>query len=254
MLKTLTLSVLLLFLFASAAVAQEFPSISQFAVNLDVKDEEAKEGDILSITKDGLQRSSVAYDVATFGVIVSAPVISTEPRSDSTSAVASGGVAQVKVSAKSGNIAIGDYIATSEEAGVGQKATKGGYVLGRALASYEKADSVEAIPVEVDIKYTDITEGSAVSRGKGLLGLISDPENFKNFLRYLAGFLIGLVTLIGAVYAFVKFLTNGIVALGRNPMAKKTIISSMILSGFVISLLALSGFGVALYIIGFRGF
>ena len=36
MLKTLTLSVLLLFLFASVAVAQEFPSISQFAVNLEI--------------------------------------------------------------------------------------------------------------------------------------------------------------------------------------------------------------------------
>ena len=60
--------------------------------------------------------------------------------------------------------------------------------------------------------------------------------------------------MIGTVYAFVKFLTNGITALGRNPMAKKTIISSMVLSGFVISLLSIFGFGVSLYIIGFRGF
>ena len=254
MLKTLTLSVLLLFLFASAAVAQEFPSISQLAVNLEIKDDQAKEGDILSITKEGLVRSAVAYDISTFGVIVASPVISVEPRSDSTAAVASGGVAQVRVSTKAGTIAVGDFIATSDDAGVGQKATRGGYVLGRALANYEKADSVGAIPVEIDIKYADAADGSASGGKKSLLGLISEPENFKNFLRYLAGFLIGFVTLVGTVYAFVKFLTNGITALGRNPMAKKTIISSMVLSGFVISLLALSGFGVALYIIGFRGF
>ena len=208
----------------------------------------------MSITKEGLVRSSTAYDIVTFGVIVNSPVISIEPRSDSTSAVATIGVAQVKISTKAGNIAVGDFIATSDDAGVGQKATKGGYVLGRALGSFDKSDRIETIPVEINIKYADAVDGSANGEKKGLLGLLSDPENFKNFLRYLAGFLIGFVTLVGTVYAFVKFLTNGITALGRNPMAKKTIISSMILSGFVITILAISGFGVALYIIGFRGF
>jgi len=254
MLKTLPLIFLFLVLSASFAFAQEFPSISQLAVNLEIKDDQAKEGDILSITKEGLVRSAVAYDISTFGVIVASPVISVEPRSDSTSAVASGGVGQVKVSTKAGSIAVGDFIATSDEAGVGQKATQSGYVLGRALANYDKSDGVETIPVEIDIKYADAAGGSASGGKKGLLGLISEPENFKLFLRYLAGFLIGLATLVGAVYAFVKFLTNGITALGRNPMAKKTIISSMVLSGFVISLLSVFGFGVALYIIGFRGF
>ncbi|KKR86202.1 MAG: hypothetical protein UU34_C0019G0010 [Candidatus Curtissbacteria bacterium GW2011_GWA1_41_11] len=254
MLKT---AAFVIFLFISATYgifAQGLPSISQFAVNLQIKDDQAKEGDILSITKEGLVRSSTAYDIVTFGVIVNSPVISIEPRSDSTSAVATIGVAQVKVSTKAGNIAVGDFIATSDDAGVGQKATKGGYVLGRALGSFDKSDRIETIPVEINIKYADAVDGSANGEKKGLLGLLSDPENFKNFLRYLAGFLIGFVTLVGTVYAFVKFLTNGITALGRNPMAKKTIISSMILSGFVITILAISGFGVALYIIGFRGF
>ena len=187
-------------------------------------------------------------------MFVASPVISIEPRSDSTSAVASGGVAQVIVSTKAGSIAVGDFITTSDNPGVGQKATKGGYVLGRALANYEKADSVGAIPVEIDIKYADAGSGSASGGFKGFLALISQPENFQNFLRYLVGFLIGAATFVGAVYAFVKFLTNGIVALGRNPMAKKTIISSMVISGLVIVVLAIGGFGVALYIIGFRGF
>ena len=254
MLKVLSAIFLFFVLSASSAFAQGLPSISQFAVNLEIKDDQAKEGDILSITKEGLVRSAVAYDISTFGVVVASPVISVEPRSDSTSAVASSGVAQVKVSAKAGIIAVGDLIATSDDAGIGQKATKDGYVLGRALANYEKTDSVGAIPVEIDIKYAGPALGSASGEIKGLLALISQPDNFRNFLRYLAGFLIGFATLIGAVYAFVKFLTNGITALGRNPMAKKTIISSMVLSGLVISLLALSGFGAALYIIGFRGF
>jgi len=254
MLKVLSAIFLFFVLSASSAFAQGLPSISQFAVNLEIKDDQAKEGDILSITKEGLVRSTTAYDISTFGVIVASPVISVEPRSDLTSAVASTGVAQVKVSTKAGSIAVGDFIATSDDAGVGQKATKGGYVLGRALGNYDKSDGVETIPVEIEIKYVDVASGGASGGIKGFLALISQPENFRNFLRYLAGFLIGAATFIGAVYAFVKFLTNGIVALGRNPMAKKTIISSMVLSGFVIVVLAIGGFGVALYIIGFRGF
>lgn len=254
MLKALPFIVLLFFLSIGYVFAQEFPSISQFATNLEIADNEAETGDIISITKDGLVRSSIAYDVAIFGVVVSSPVISIEPRSDLTSPVASTGVAQVKVSANGGNIEIGDFITTSDNAGVGQKATKGGYVLGKALENYDKQDVAGAIPVEINIAYVDIPISAGGSGIKGLLALISQPENFRNFLRYLVGFLIGMVTFVGAVYAFVKFLTNGIVALGRNPMAKKTIITSMVFSGFVISLLAISGFGVALYIIGFRGF
>src|SRR3989344_1189281 len=254
MLKTLTLSALLLLLSVSATLAQDLPSISQFAVNLEVADSEAGAGDIISITKEGLVRSKTAYDIAVFGVVVASPVISVEPRTDSTSAVASTGVAQVKVSAKGGKVEIGDLITTSDDAGVGQKATTSGYVLGKALENYDKTDAVSAIPVEISIRYADIPISAGVSGIKGLLALISEPENFRNFVRYLAGFLIGAATFIGAVYAFVKFLTNGIVALGRNPMAKKTIISSMVLSGFVIVVLAIFGFGVSLYIIGFRGF
>jgi len=254
MLKALTLSAFLLFIFVSAVFAQELPSISQFAVNLEISDKDAKEGDIIAITKEGLRRSTTAYDVAIFGVVVGSPVISVEPRSDVTSAVASTGVARVKVSTKAGNIQIGDYVTTSDEAGVGQKATTAGYVLGKALENYDKTDSVSTIPVEISIRYADIPVSAGGTGIKSLLAMLSEPENFRNFVRYLAGFLIGAATFAGAVYAFVKFLTNGITALGRNPMAKKTIISSMVLSGFVISLLALSGFGVALYIIGFRGF
>jgi len=254
MLKTAAFVILLFISVTFGASAQELPSISQFAVNLEVADSEAGAGDIISITKEGLVRSKTAYDIAVFGVVVASPVISVEPRTDSTSAVASTGVAQVKVSAKGGKVEIGDLITTSDDAGVGQKATTSGYVLGKALENYDKTDAVSAIPVEISIRYADIPISAGVSGIKGLLALISEPENFRNFVRYLAGFLIGAATFIGAVYAFVKFLTNGITALGRNPMAKKTIISSMVLSGFVISLLALSGFGVALYIIGFRGF
>lgn len=254
MLKTAAFVILLFISVTSGTFAQKLPSISQFAVNLEIADNEAETGDIISITKDGLVRSTTAYDIATFGVVVSSPVISIEPRTDSTSAVASTGVAQVKVSVKGGNIEIGDFITTSDDPGVGQKATTSGYVLGKALENYDKQDAIEAIPVELNVNYVDIPIASGASGIKGLLALISQPENFRNFLRYLVGFLIGFATLVGAIYAFVKFLTNGITALGRNPMARKTIISSMILSGFVIVVLAIGGFGAALYIIGFRGF
>lgn len=251
-LRILILILFIDFIAIQAVFAQGMPNLGGVAVNVEVADNEAEAGDILLISKDGLTRTETEYDVATYGVIVASPILSVEPRTDATKAVITSGIAEVKVSAADGAIEVGDFISSSGTLGVGQKATRSGYVLGKALEAYDSSD-VGLIPVEVNIGFGDPT-GTGAGTATGRIGeLLSDPENFQLFLRYALAFIIAMATFIGATYAFVKFMTNGIVAIGRNPLAKKTIVGGMIINGLVIVVLAIGGFGIAAAIIGLWG-
>jgi len=229
--------------------AQNLPSLGGVAINVEVADSEAVEGDIISITKDGLKRTAVAFDALLYGVVVGTPVLSVQPKTDETKSILSSGIANVKVSLETGTIEIGDFITSSDKAGVGQKAKISGYVLGKALAKYDDNTKIGLIPVEVNIGYADIAEG-----GKGfkayITSLLNNPENFRNFLRYTLGLVIGIVTAVGSIFAFVKFISTGLTALGRNPLAKGTIIGGMVIAALVVVILTIAGFGVAIAIIG----
>src|SRR3990167_2993231 len=110
MLKALPAIFLFLVLSASFAFAQDLPSLGGVAVNVEVADSEATNGDIISITKEGLKRSNVSYDIQMYGVIAAAPVLSVQPKTDKTKALVSSGIAEVKVSASGEAIEVGDYI------------------------------------------------------------------------------------------------------------------------------------------------
>src|SRR3989344_9017986 len=96
--------------------AQDLPSLGGVAVNVEIKDSDVRQGDIISITKDGFKRSVTEYDVLIFGVVVNAPILSVEPRDDSTRSVLSSGETLVRVSGANGEIAEGDLITTSVQA------------------------------------------------------------------------------------------------------------------------------------------
>ena len=225
------------------------------AVNVEVKDEDVQAGDIISLTKEGLVRTAAGYDVSMYGVVSAAPILSVEPKTDTSKSVISSGETDVRVSTKNGAIEVGDFITSSEDAGVGQKATESGYVLGKALKAYS-GDSVGTVPVAVSLGYATITtdKGPAAAAGSFLQRLaeaISDPDKFGVYLRYFVAGVVGLISVFGAIFAFIRFMNTGLEAIGRNPLAKKTIVGGMILSGIVVAVLAASGLGIAASIIRF---
>src|SRR3989344_3248917 len=143
----------LVFLFLPiSALAQEF-SDGQIATNVEVTDTGAGVGDILSITGDDtLVRSTSEYDQKIFGVIVENPAVVLNKGTSRTKPILSEGEAQVKGSTAGGNIEVGDLITTSAESGIGQKASKEGMVVGKALASFSESSTV-TIPVLINIHY-----------------------------------------------------------------------------------------------------
>ena len=138
---------------------------------------------------------------------------------------------------------------------MGVKATASGYVLGKALAKYDDSGKTGLIPAEVNIGYVDITGAGTTGRAidnlaNALANIIQNPEKFPSLLRYIIAFLIAIFTFLGATYSFIKFVSAGITAMGRNPLAKGTIIAGMVLSGTVVAVLAVAGFGAAAFILG----
>src|SRR3989344_5059057 len=127
------------FVLAPPAFSQS--SLSGIAVNVAISGEGVAEGKIVAASKDGFRLAAQADEVAIYGVVVSSPVISVRPKEDNTFAVLSSGEAQVLVGAKAGVIEEGDMITVSADVGVGQKATKSGYVIGKALAPYDKHEA-----------------------------------------------------------------------------------------------------------------
>ncbi len=253
----LLLGFFVLVIFPFKVFAQAPAALGGVAVNVEMKDRDAVPGDIISVTKDGLVRSAVAYDPLMYGVVSAAPILSVEPKTDTSKSVISTGETDVRVSTKNGAIEIGDLITGSADVGVGQKATESGYVLGKALKAYNDS-SVGTIPVAVSISYVAITAkegtGPAAAAGSFLQRLaeaISNPDKFGIYLRYLVAGLVGLISVAGGIFAFVRFMNTGLEAIGRNPLARKTIVGGMILSGVVVLVLAASGLGIAAAIIRF---
>lgn len=230
-------------------------SINGIANNIEVTDTEAKPGDILIKEENGnVVRASKPFDNRIIGVVVEFPVMSSGGKSENTLSVLSGGWAVVNVTAERGEIKIGDFITSSEKSGVGQKADTAGFILGRSLGNYSDSSKDGTVLVLVNIGL--YASGPNVSGALGALlsSLTVGFQNSQNFplvLRYLLASLISLVTFIISAFSFVKFMRYGLEAIGRNPLAKRTIISGMILNAVIVGVLALAGFGIAVAIVAF---
>ena len=242
----LSLSIFGFTFFVGHAGAQVVANPQGLAVNVEIAGSDVREGDIISVTKEGYVKATQPYDSLIFGVVVSAPILSVKEKSDSTKPVVSSGEAYVLVSTSNGEIKEGDLITSSTTAGVGQKATSVGYTVGKALSEYKDSSKAGLIPVIVNIGYGG---GSGAGGGGGslfsLIGIVTNPENS----RFVLAAIVAILLLISVTVAFIRLISSGITAIGRNPLARATIIRGMVIAAFVIAILAIAGVGAIIAII-----
>jgi F0F1-type ATP synthase membrane subunit c/vacuolar-type H+-ATPase subunit K len=215
-----------------------------------------KDGDVVTYKDGKYSLSSTAYDGGLFGVISSKAVLSivdTELSMDPTAKlVVSAGDVPVSVSTMGGDIKKGDYVTSSSVAGVAQKATKGGYVLGWAMEDYTASSTSEigTIYVSVNIRSTyedaNVRVNLVEALRSGSLAPFTTPIAS---LRYiLAALIIGASFVIG-FSSFGKMSGSSIEALGRNPLAKKAVRSVVIFNFFMTFIIMLVGLILAYLIL-----
>jgi F0F1-type ATP synthase membrane subunit c/vacuolar-type H+-ATPase subunit K len=257
----------LLLLILIVTVFTPKPALSQglnVAATYLINDNQAVGGDILITSPDGIKRSSISYDSKILGVLVDNPLIVLRDQDPTKKPILSAGEAIVNITDFNGEIKRSDYVTTSPLAGEGMKGVQSGYVVGIALedSSYNgqtsviqgKASKLGTVKVAVKIEYAEITTARNNIRLLNDLAAVlyrssQDPEKFINILRYIIAGLIAIIAFTVGFISTARAFTKTIESLGRNPLAQKSIYTSVAIHVFLTITAELIAFAVIFTIV-----
>lgn len=228
---------------------------SGISTYITINDKQVVDGDLISFAKNGYKRSNVAFDPSFVGVISDKPAIEMErvPPGQNQKAIISEGKVYARVSiTEGGEIKAGDILTTSETPGIGQKANKEGYIIGEALESYNPSDKNRVGKILVNLHPGFNTEGTDL-RSNLLdnlnLALTSPFLSPVNTLRYIFAIILGIISIAAGFLFFGRVTSRGIEALGRNPLASKMIIFSIIINLLLTFVIISAGIAIAYFIL-----
>lgn len=232
----------------------------------DFPDAEISDGDIVIYTpENGITRANSPLDIHIFGVYQSTPSAVYRKVDGTGIPVARQGSAKTNVTTLNGPIQAGDHITSSEIPGYGAKSTTSGQTLGVAVESFGDQDGQTfeyqgrnfrsgQILVALDIEYAELTSPRDLNRffsflGANLLQNIQDPKQFGQAIKYILSGLIVLVAIIFSMIILLRSIPKSIEAIGRNPLAKQSIILSIALNVFIVVVLTAGAMIAALVIL-----
>lgn len=242
------------FLLLSPLVNPTFAQTSSgIAISLTINDKNVKDGNIISSTNKGYILSTIAYDPNTYGVMTENPALYLQDAQiPGSKPVMTSGKAYVLVTTLNGKIEKNDLIASSTLPGVGQKATINGFILGTALEAYNNSNPKAVGKILVAIK-PNYNNSFGDSRGNIFVifknGLNPYPLSQLTSLRYLLAFLIVVLSFIIGIVYFGRIARTGIEAMGRNPLARRTIQLNIILNLILMVVIIFMGLGLAYFIL-----
>jgi hypothetical protein len=195
-------------------------------------------GTMVSLTGTGTVKPASPGDTTLVGVATSQPVLQLTADGTGTIQVAIGGTAQVLVSDINGPVKAGDHIAASPLSGIGMKALQSGDVVGTAgsdlaaaktttrtvadSAGHPTAVKVGLVPVAVNVEHYSAAAANALSAFVPSFlqdvanAIAGKPVSPVRVLLALALMLLGFITVIIVLNAAIR---NGLIAIGRNPLA-----------------------------------
>jgi len=136
------------------------------------------------------------------------------------------GKAYVLVSGENGGLKSGDFITSSEIAGVAVKALKSGYVLGTAIEDWEPVNpsNTTSLLISVSIKPSVLSTSASSNlielSKQGLESVFMTPLSA---LRYIVAGAILIISVSFGLSHFGKLAKSGVEAVGRNPLASRAI-------------------------------
>lgn len=223
------------------------------AVSYELQGENIQDGDVICAYEGGYTQCNAGYDPKMYGLVSNTPAVSLQNTTlENSKPVITTGKAMVRVSSQNGTIKAGDFITSSPKGGIAMKADKSGYVLGTALEDYndENPDNTGNIVVSIGIRPAVLTPGAAAN----LLELIKQGIDAAFYspisaLRYiLAAFVVSSAFILGFVY-FGRVARSGVEALGRNPLASRSIQFGIFTNAFLMFVIVGVGVGISYLIL-----
>jgi len=231
--------------------AQE--SATGIAVKINVKGTNIKEGEIICLIEKVFSPCKKEYDSSISGITVDNPTAGFDVAgSEDFKYLLSSGKALVRVSSKNGNISEGDYITSSDMAGVGEKAIKNGFVIGVALEDFSESDVSQVGTILVSLQIHSAS-GIGTARSsliqilrEGAKGAVVEPLDY---LRYIFALLVVMASFVMGFIYFGGVARTGVEAIGRNPLAARVIQRNMILHIITTIGIIAVGFAIAYLIL-----
>lgn len=227
-----TLLSMVIFVALVSPVFAADPLSEGIAIDLEIDGKLLPEGSIISLINGKYRLSNIPYDGSVYGIITDHPsILFKDLASAKKRPVITMGKAIVRVSTVNGLIKVGDLITTSAIPGVGQKAKENGYVIGIAGQDYLNKDpnKIGTIYATLHLNYgfvsTDIRDNLVNMLKNGARAPFTSPINT---LRYLAAGIIAMLTFAGGFWFFGRVSGHGIEAVGRNPLARRYILLSIL--------------------------
>ncbi len=214
-----------------------------------------REGYLVSQIDGQFSLSEVSYDSNFAGVVTSNPsvVFQTEDRPENSYPITSEGTVIVYVLNINGDIKKGDLITTSEVPGIGMKSTQSGFVIGVAQEDAPTSNNPnEAFPIEASLKVRYATDTKNVRTSVYDIYNLSAIATYQDpilVVKYLVASVTMILTLVAAFWYFGKVAQKGIEALGRNPLAAKSIRFNIVLNLLVIVVIVGAGIGAVVLIL-----
>jgi F0F1-type ATP synthase membrane subunit c/vacuolar-type H+-ATPase subunit K len=212
-------------------------SAQNISLTLIVEDIPSGPANGLIVIQDGAsyKLSSVRGDSRMIGIITESPSFSGRKSNNPKAYYVNGsGTSVVRATNKNGKITKGDYLTSSDVKGVAIKTADSEFTIGVAQEDFDSADGL----IKIDIKPSFFQGNSSVN--KSLINVIrSGSQSFSltpiNSLRYVLAAIIGIASFLFGFSIFSKISGSGIQALGRNPLARKTIEFNIIIE-FILNL------------------
>lgn len=251
---------LLIAFFAFTWSARLSPLVAQLqdlgttvATYVSIPEGEPENGNIVSSGEEGYKLTDTPYDSALAGVIVLNPAVSINTVGEErTYPIVSTGEALITVTTSNGEIQVGDPITSSDTSGIGQKATNPGYVIGTAQQGYASDDPSEVgrILVSLNTKYAYPNPNNRPSIWD--IFNITAQASYQQpsvFIKYAIAAIVIVIAFLVGFLSFGRIASNGIAALGRNPLASRTIQLGIVFNVFVTLSIIFAGLALAYLII-----
>lgn len=206
---------------------------------------EILDGSLICSSGAGSIVCSNAYDPSVMGVYTESPSILLENTSliDGRPVISSG-KAYIRFE---GSIKKGDYVTTSNKPGIAMKALRNGYVLGTSLEDFDGPSG--KILVALGMRPAVLAAGTSDNLWEALRqGLAAVYLTPLAALRYAMAMIIVIIAFALGFTFFGRVAKSGVEAVGRNPLAGRTIEFTVILNVILTGVIMGSGLLLA-YII-----